>query len=85
MRNLIILVAVFGVVGLVVGYLIFGRIGITNDLIPLRDLFSSGGGRLSSIARDAVGFAEKRQSIYISGAVGAVVGVALGFVLNRRR
>lgn len=85
MRNLLILTAIFGVVGLVVGYLIFGRIGITNELIPLRDLFSSGDGILGDIGRQVAGFADKRQSIYISGGVGVVVGVALGFVLKRRR
>ena len=85
MRNLLILAAIFGVVGLVVGYLIFGRIGITNELIPLRDLFSSGDGILGDIGRQVAGFADKRQSIYISGGVGVVVGVALGFVLKRRR
>jgi len=84
-RNLLILAAIFGVVGLVVGYLIFGRIGITNELIPLRDLFSSGDGILGDIGRQVAGFADKRQSIYISGGVGVVVGVALGFVLKRRR
>ena len=85
MRNLLILAAIFGVVGLVVGYVIFGRIGITNELIPLRDLFSSGDGILGDIGRQVAGFADKRQSIYISGGVGVVVGVALGFVLKRRR
>ncbi|MBU8912748.1 MAG: hypothetical protein KOO61_01910 [Spirochaetales bacterium] len=85
MRNLLILAAIFGVVGLVVGYLIFGRFGITNELIPLHDLFSSGDGILGEIGREVAGFADKRQSIYISGGVGIVVGVALGFVLRRRR
>jgi len=84
-RNLIILTVVFGVVGLVVGYLIFGRINLTNELIPLRDLFSSGDGILGEIGRQVAGFADKRQNIYVSGGVGAAVGVALGFVLKRRR
>lgn len=85
MRNLLILAAVFGVVGLVVGYLIFGRSVVTNDLIAIRQLFSSGETGIGEFARQVAGFVDKRQNIYISGGVGAVVGAALGFVLNRRK
>jgi hypothetical protein len=83
-KNLIILAVIFGVVGLVVGYLIFGRLALTNELIPLGQLFSTGNGLLDSL-RDIAGFAEKRQNIYISGGVGVAVGIVLGFALRRRR
>lgn len=92
MRNLIILTVAFGAVGLVVGYLVFGRLGITNDLVPLRDLFFSGSSGSRGVVQQAVrsivdqvaGFADMRRSIYISGGVGAAVGVVVG-VLSRRR
>jgi hypothetical protein len=82
-RNLIILAVVFGIVGLVVGYLIFGRMEVTNQLIPLRDLFGGGDTLIGQIADEFR--AAKRQNIYISGAVGVGVGVVLSVLLGRRR
>ncbi len=84
MRNLIILIVIFAVVGLVVGYLMFGRQDLTNELIPIGRLFASD----DTWAGDAVLRelrAGKRQNIYIAGAVGAGIGLVLGFALNRRR
>ena len=85
MRNLIILAVIFGVVGLVVGYLIFGRLGLTNELIPVGQLFSSGDTIFGAIGRDIAGFSAKRQNIFVSGGVGVLVGIILGFALKRRR
>jgi len=84
-RNLIILAVIFGIVGLVVGYLIFGRLEFTNELIPVGQLFSSGNSLFGEIGRQIAGFQAKRQSIYISGGVGVLVGGVLGFALRRRR
>lgn len=84
MRNLIIFGVLFGVIGLVVGYLIFGRWGLTNDLIPLRDLFSSADNLIGEVARDVAGLSDKRQSIFISGGVGVIVGVVVGLLVRRR-
>lgn len=89
MRNMIILVVVFGIVGLVLGYLIFGRRAIGNELIPLGELFSAGEsgvvGEIKGAVTDAIGYAEKRRNIYLSGGVGGVVGLILGLVIRRRR
>jgi hypothetical protein len=88
-RNLIILALLLGIVGLAIGYLIFGRWGITNELIPLRTLFGSADTTLGRAAREVVGeisgLAAKRQSIYISGGVGVVVGAVVGLLIRRRR
>ena len=85
MRNLAIFGLLFGIIGLVIGYLIFGRWGLTNELIPLQDLFSSADNALGRIARDVAGLSSKRQSIYISGGVGVAIGIVLGLLLRRRR
>ncbi len=89
MRNLIILAVLFGIIGLAVGYLIFGRWGLTNDLIPLRDLFGSAETAFGRAAREVVGelagLSAKRQSIYISGGVGVAIGVVVGLLIRRRR
>jgi len=81
----IILAIVLGAVGLVIGYLVFARYALGNEVIPIDRLFSIGDPDAVGSLRDAVGFAEKRQNIYISGGVGAVVGVVVGMILNRRR
>lgn len=85
MRNLIILVLVLGVLGLVIGYLVFGRYALGNELIPIGRLFSIGDPEVFGAVRDAAGFAAKRQNIFISGGIGVVVGVVLSLILNRRR
>jgi len=84
-RNLIILAVIFGVVGLVVGYLLFGRADLTNELIPLNQLFASSDNLVGQIRNQLPSFQAKRQNILICGGAGVVVGVILGFVLRRRR
>jgi hypothetical protein len=73
---------ILGIAGLVVGYLVFGRIegeylNVTNIFFPSENLF----GRIA----DRVVFREMRQNILISGGVGAVVGLVLGLAFGRGR
>jgi hypothetical protein len=84
-RRLITLAVILGIGGLAVGYLIFGRYALGNELIPVGRLFSIGDSSLVDGIRDAAGFADKRQSIFISGGVGLAAGVVFGLLLNRRR
>lgn len=84
-RNIVVLGIVFGVIGLAVGYLIFARSELTNQLIPIRDLFGPPENAIGEFIRDVGGLTGKRQSVYISGGVGAAVGVVLGTLLRRRR
>ena len=82
MRNVLVLGVVFGVVGLVVGYLIFGR--AFGELVPIVDIFRPADGLFDEIGGAFRGIKEMRQSILVSGGVGIVFGVVLGAFLKRR-
>lgn len=78
MQRLIVFALVLGIVGLVVGYLIFGRIG--GEFVQISTLFQTPDNLLSSVVQDFAGITEIRQNILISGAVGAGLGIVAGLV-----
>lgn len=82
MRNIVVLGIVFGIVGLVVGYLIFGR--AFGELVPIVDIFRPAGNLFEQLGEAVRGIEEMRQNILISGGVGLVCGVVLGILLNKR-
>jgi hypothetical protein len=84
MRNVILLGLVFGVVGLVLGYLIFARAPVTGELIAIRNLIDPPRGLVGSIVSELSQFAEIRRNILFTGGGGVVVGVVLGAVVSRR-
>ena len=82
MRNVLVLGLVLGIVGLVVGYLIFGR--WLGQLVAIGDIFRPADNVLAEFGQSLAGFREMRQNILISGGVGVAFGVVLGLFLNRR-
>ncbi len=84
MRNVLLLAVVFGVVGLVLGYVIFARAPVTGDLIAVRNLIDPPEGLLGRIVEEVGQFAEIRRNILLSGGGGVVVGVILGLIVGRR-
>jgi len=84
MRNVILLGLVFGLVGLVLGYLIFARAPITGELIAIRNLIDPPSGLVGNIVSELSQFAEIRRNILFTGAGGVVVGAVLGVVVSRR-
>ncbi len=84
MKNVVLLAVVFGIVGLIVGYLIFARAPLTGELISIGDLFRRPNDLVGQIVNDVLAFETIRRSILLSGAGGAVVGIILGAVVNRR-
>jgi hypothetical protein len=80
-QRIIVSAVVLAVVGLLVGYLIFGRVG--GEFIALNTLFQTPDNIAASVIQSVSGVKEARQSILISGAVGAGVGVILGAVRAR--
>jgi hypothetical protein len=84
-KNIVVLAIVLGIIGIVIGYLIFGRYALGNELIPVGRLFSIGDSGPVGAVFDIAGFAAKRQNIYISGGVGVLAGAILGIALRRRR
>jgi len=77
---------VLGVIGLIVGYLLFARTGGGN-YVSIGDLFSPARSGLAGLGQrltEAVrGIVEIRRNILISGLVGVVVGLVAGLAMNR--
>ncbi len=84
MKNALLLLVVLGIVGLVVGYFIFARWPITNEMIGIQDLLSQPQDIVGSLLSEVSQFAEIRRNILLTGAGGAVLGLVLGIVVSRR-
>ncbi len=67
---------ILGILGLGIGYLIFGRVG--GDFIAIQTLFSPPDNILSELGQKITGVTEARNNILISGAVGLGLGAILG-------
>jgi hypothetical protein len=81
--RMILWAVILGIVGLVVGYLIFGR--IAGDYVPVGQLLQPAKNVLEDLAQSLTGVQSARRSVLISGAVGAAVGLIVGAVGRRRR
>ena len=69
---------ILGIIGLGIGYLIFGRVG--GEFIAVQTLFSPPDNILSELGQKITGVAEARRNILISGAAGLGLGAILGAV-----
>ena len=79
-------ILIFGIIGLVVGYLLFAKFG--GHYIPVLDLFFKQDGvegLLKTIKGAVTGAETIRQKIYISGGVGAALGLVLSFATGGKR
>ncbi len=81
MRNIITSAVFLGVIGLVAGYFLFGKVG--NSYIGLTELINPGDSLLSQLGSKLKGVESIRQNILLSGSVGAIVGAVLGVVRSR--
>ncbi len=84
MRNVLLLAVVLGITGLVVGYFMFARAPITGDYIAIETLLDPPEGIIGRLMEDIGQFARIRRSIVLTGAGGAVLGVILGLIVNKR-
>jgi hypothetical protein len=82
MRRIIGFALTLGVLGLVIGYLIFGK--IAGEYVSISALFGLGDDLLSRLSEAVMQLSDIRQNILISGAVGLGVGVVAGAVFPRR-
>jgi len=73
----VIIIAVLGIIGLAVGYALFGKLG--GEYVSLETLFSFGGNRLQGAFRSISGIEDMRNKVLLSGAAGGVVGLLLAF------
>ena len=70
-----------GIIGLVVGYFLFGKVG--NSYIGLKTLLMPSDSLLSQIGNTLRGVETIRQNILLSGGAGAVVGAVTGALRSR--
>lgn len=73
----LVIIVVLGLVGLAVGYALFGKWG--GEYVSLETLFSFGGNRLQGAFRSISGIEDVRNKVLLCGATGAVVGLLLAF------
>jgi len=81
MKNPIVSVILFAIVGLILGYLIFGR--ISGEYVDISTIFHGSSGALESFGRKLAGITKMRQNILISGGVGAVVGYVVYLIRKK--
>ena len=81
--RIILFVIVLGLIGLAVGYFIFGRVG--GQFLSLQEVFQPAENILEDIGETFTGVQNARRNIWISGAIGGAVGAIVGAVLGRRR
>lgn len=80
--KLLTFLVIFGVVGLIVGYFIFGQ--WNGSYIPVQEFIFKPKNLLEQAGQTITGVAKIRQNILIAGAVGAGFGLILGAVGRRR-
>ena len=77
MKNKLISIAAFALLGLIVGYAIFGK--WAGDYVSLKSLFSFGGNAFHRAFQSVSGLEDMRNKILLCGAAGAVIGVLATF------
>ncbi|OFX24605.1 MAG: hypothetical protein A2041_01080 [Bacteroidetes bacterium GWA2_31_9b] len=76
MKKSIILILLFGILGLVAGYFLFGKIG--GEYVNIKTIFSTSSNAIESLGRKIAGIEKIKQNILISGGVGGLVGLIIG-------
>ena len=79
-KNLLSIIA-FAVLGLIIGYAIFGK--WAGDYVSLNTLFSFGGNAFHRAFQSVTGIEDMRNKILLCGVAGAVVVVFLTFKLKK--
>jgi hypothetical protein len=74
---------VIGAIGLVFGYVVFGKIG--GEYITIKQVFQTAENVIEDIAGTITGLEDARRNIWISGAVGAGIGLIVGALVGRQR
>lgn len=80
-KKKIIYIILFAVIGLIIGYLLFGKIG--NEYVSLKAIFRSSKSGIESLGRGISGLTRIKQNIFISGGIGAVIGVIISVIRKK--
>lgn len=81
MKKSITLIVVFAIIGLILGYLIFGR--ISGEYVGLDVIFNQSDNAIESLGRQLAGIQKMKQNILISGGGGAIVGFVISLIRKR--
>ncbi len=82
MQKVILWSVVFGLVGLLFGYLVFGR--IAGDYVSISNLITLPANWIEELGESLTGIRQIRQRIFITGAMGMVLGGVVTAVLMRK-
>ena len=74
-------VILFAIIGLIIGYLLFGQIG--NEYVSLKSIFRFSKNGIESFGRGISGLTRIKQNILISGGVGAVIGFIISMIRKK--
>ena len=77
----IIYIILFGVLGLIFGYLLFGK--IAGEYLSLKTIFSFSQSKIESFGRNISGLTRIKQNILISGGIGAVIGILVSILRKK--
>ena len=69
------------IIGLIIGYLLFAKIG--NDYVSLKTIFGFSKSGIESFGRGISGLTKIKQNILISGGVGAVLGLVISLMRKK--
>ena len=81
-QKVILWSVVFGLVGLLFGYLVFGR--IAGDYVSISNLITLPANWIEELGESLTGIRQIRQRIFITGAMGMVLGGVVTAVLMRK-
>lgn len=83
MKKPLIYILVFAIIGLIIGYLIFGR--IEGEYLALNTIFSDADNVIESLGRKVAGLETIKQNIMISGGAGVLVGIILSIFTRGKK
>lgn len=75
------LIIIFAIIGLILGYLIFGR--IAGEYVSLDTIFQDSNNVIEKLGRNISGLKEMKQNILITGGAGGLLGLIIS--LFRRK
>ncbi len=81
MKRTLLFIIIFAVIGLVMGYLVFGR--ISGEYIDIDLIFSNSENVIESFGRRIAGLKQMKQNILISGAGGALIGFIISLIKKK--
>jgi len=81
MGKIISSAVILGIVGLVAGYFLFGKMG--NSYVDIQTLIAPGGSFFKQLGNTIRGVEEMRRKILITGGAGAAVGIVVGVMRSR--